>query len=737
MKRTLFRSSVFSLMFMLISAVCILSASAAEYVTQGDFTYYVSGNYAAVTKYSGTAEKVTVPSKVGSATVIQIADKAFWSNKTMKSISLPSTIQSIGKAAFNECTGLTLVNLPSKLKTIGESAFWYCTGMKAIYIPPSVTSIAANAFTGCNSLTAYVIPSSYAEKYVKANSTLTLGYRYATGIKLPAAKGTVALGSTPTLKYAVYPANVFNGKVAFASSNTSVLKVTAKGVLVPVSCGAAVITAATTDGSNKKAQIVITVVPEVIATPTQTGSSLDGYTISWNKSAGATGYGIYQYDESTKKWVLIKITTELSYTVTGLPAGTYNHYRILPFTVINGKYFKSVATAFVKAYVLSPGKVSDVKTKSSENAIGLSWSAAANATGYQIYQYNTVTNSYSYIGKTENLSAVVKNLKSNTKYVFAIRAYMTYQGSTIVSKEFVENIVAYTSPDKVSGFSADPDSITTTSVRLVWDKLGGVSGYELYSYDEAAAYKYTLLAKLPHESITGFTVDSLKTGEVKKFCIRAYIDADVAVYGPLSPIITVQPATVPENHKEAFNGFIDALNASKSSAEDFYLIKTTEVSNLSGSYVEECKEILNTIAHTNVSKYYFEGGIEKVTALPIGNFIQPYNVPTVLKLSDVRSCDYEVDGNGYRVTVVLGEEQLPAAINSQIAPVIDWGVVGGQHKGFSVRYCLYEGTVINAKVQNGRIDDMSITMPINYSFNVGSSEYSFAETITQNYIFGW
>ena len=545
------------------------------------------------------------------------------------------------------------------------------------------------------------------------------------------------MGSSAILKYTVTPSNVYNNKVTFTSSDTSVLKISSTGIITPLKCGKATVTVTTADGSKKSAKIVITVVPSKIAAPTQTGISFDGYTISWNKSTGATAYGVYKYDQSTKKWNLVKKTTGRSYTETGLPAGTSNYFRILPYANINGTYYKSSLSAYTKVGILSPGKVSNVTVTSSNNAVKLSWEAAPNATGYQIYRFNETTEAYSYIGKTTDLSATVKNLKPNTKYIYAIRAYMLYEGTTIVSDHIVDNIVAYTTPDAVSSFAVDPTSITTTSARLVWNKLSGVSGYEIYLYDETATYKYTLIARLPSDSITGYTVDSLKSGEIKKFCIRAYIDADTPLYGPVSSAVTVQPASLPETRTEAFNGFITALNASKNSTGDFYLIKTEEVSNLSGSYTEACKDVLNTIAHTNVSKHYFENGIENSSTLPVSSYIKPYNVDTKLKLSEVKSCDYSVDGNGYRITIELGEEQDPAPINSQIAPIIDWGVVGGQHKNFSIRYCLYEGTVIQAKVHNGKIDDMTITMPINYSFTWNGTDYTFAETITHNYIFGW
>ena len=79
MKSKILRSSVFALIFITLSLIFTFSASAAgSYKTEGDFTYYISGNYAAVTAYNGTSSSVSVPSKIGSATVIQIYDKAFW-----------------------------------------------------------------------------------------------------------------------------------------------------------------------------------------------------------------------------------------------------------------------------------------------------------------------------------------------------------------------------------------------------------------------------------------------------------------------------------------------------------------------------------------------------------------------------------------------------------------------------------------------------------------------------------
>lgn len=735
MKRKLFNSFVFLTLLTAISAIFVFNSSAAGYAKQGDFTYYIDGARAVVAKYDGNAENVTVPSKVGSATVVGIGNQAFWSKKSIKTLSLPSTILAIGKAAFNECTGITKLVLPSNLRTIADSAFWYCTGLKAMYIPPSVTGIAATAFKGCKNLTAYVIPGTYAEKFVKADPNVKLGYLYASSIKFSVSSGKAAMGTAPQLKYTISPANVYNSKVTFKSSDTSVATVSAKGVVTPKKIGKTVITVTTTDGSNKSSSMTLYVVPQKVTGLKQTSNSTTGYSFSWNAAKGAMGYGIYQYNATKKIWDLKKVQTNCSYTVTGLKPGNYGDYKILAYAKIGSTYYKATASDTLRASVLTPGNVNNVKSTATGNTVTLTWNAAPNTTGYELYKYNELSKSYELYGKTPKLTATVKNLEPNKKYVFAIRAYLVYGGKTYFAPTSVKNITAYTLPEKVTKLRVNADSLTQTSAMLTWKMVKGVSGYELYSIDSAS--KQTLVAKLTGSAITGYTVDGLKPGQAVKYAVRAFSTSGTLRYGPMSDTVTVQTTTAPSTSEEAFEGFVDALNSSKSSTDDFYLIKATEVSGLAGMGAADCADILDTIAKPELSKLYFEGGIEGETALTAESFIYPLNAPSTLKYSDVKSFEYSENGDGYTVTVELKEENTATGANAKIAPVINWGVVAGQHKGFIFDHCLYEGTVIEAKVQNGRIEYMTITMPLQFAFTVDMAPYLFSETITHHYIFGW
>ena len=72
---------------------------------------------------------------------------------------IPDNVSSIGDMAFHSAVGLKSINLPSTLNSIGEYAF-YCCGLSSLNIPSNVTSIGKCAFSDCVSIETITVDSN-------------------------------------------------------------------------------------------------------------------------------------------------------------------------------------------------------------------------------------------------------------------------------------------------------------------------------------------------------------------------------------------------------------------------------------------------------------------------------------------------------------------------------------------------------------------------------------------------
>ena len=71
----------------------------------------------------------------------------------LKSIHIPSSVNSVGEGAFEDCELLSSVELPLFMMEIKSKTFSNCCTMKVIIIPESVNIIRYKAFEWCESLT--------------------------------------------------------------------------------------------------------------------------------------------------------------------------------------------------------------------------------------------------------------------------------------------------------------------------------------------------------------------------------------------------------------------------------------------------------------------------------------------------------------------------------------------------------------------------------------------------------
>lgn len=108
------------------------------------------GKFAYSSKPSEVPENVVI--KEGT---VGLCDDLFWYyyTKSLKSVTLPSSLKTIGKRVFDDCESIEDIVFPDGLLMIDDEAFYRCQNLKSLTFPSSLKYIGNNAFSNCTSLT--------------------------------------------------------------------------------------------------------------------------------------------------------------------------------------------------------------------------------------------------------------------------------------------------------------------------------------------------------------------------------------------------------------------------------------------------------------------------------------------------------------------------------------------------------------------------------------------------------
>ena len=149
----------------------------------------------------------------------------------MTSITIPSSVTSLGNNCFESCSGLTSITILSSVTSFGSGCFSSCSGLTSITIPSSVTSLGSSCFSYCpklekatfqgklpkytincglQSTCIFYVPKAYLQDYKDA-----LGSKYS---YIYALKDEESGDQKPNEQCAVPTISYADGKLTFASS---------------------------------------------------------------------------------------------------------------------------------------------------------------------------------------------------------------------------------------------------------------------------------------------------------------------------------------------------------------------------------------------------------------------------------------------------------------------------------------------------------------------------------------
>ena len=174
-----------------------LGLLAFELITGG-----VNNNTYRVRRGQVTRGVVNIPAVHNGLPVTEIGSaNDNWENGAFRStsitsVSIPSSVNSIGGNAFYNCNSLTSITVPSSVTSIGNNAFIYCYYLVSIEIPASVTSIGLGAINSCSRLVNVTVapsnPNYSSQNGILYNKTGT------ELISFPSASGSFTIPSTVT-----------------------------------------------------------------------------------------------------------------------------------------------------------------------------------------------------------------------------------------------------------------------------------------------------------------------------------------------------------------------------------------------------------------------------------------------------------------------------------------------------------------------------------------------------------
>lgn len=388
--------------------------------------------------------------------VNNIENQTFTYCRSLKSITLPSSLKRIGDSAFNGCESLTFINIPNSVTEIGEDAFKYCNDLTSVTISKNVTSIGKTAFGSCENLTNITVQAGNSvygsENGILFNKAKTKLICCPCGLKsvtLPKSLVIIAddaFFACTRLTSLTLPDGVnVIGNSAFCSC------LSLESIRIPKSVtdigeesfrNCPKLTIKCYDGSSAELYAKENGIKyeHITSRPTvpeigKSSSSLTAVRLNWSKAKNASGYRIYKYNSSTKKWDTYKTlsgSSNTEYRVTGLKSGTTYKFKVKAYLKSEGAtVWGDASEAYITA--TKPENVNIVKTGKSATSVRLYWNEVR-CTGVKIQQYDNVSKAWKTVKLASGTNnAKITGLKKNTSYKFRILAYKKAGGKTLSS----------------------------------------------------------------------------------------------------------------------------------------------------------------------------------------------------------------------------------------------------------------------------------------------------------------
>ena len=235
----------------------------------------------------------------------------------------------------------------------------------------------------------------------------------------------------------------------------------------------------------------------------------DEVNLKWSTVAGADGYQVYVYNDSTSKWKKLGNTTKTFFEVENLLSAKVYKFRVRAYDKNANSTDYSAYTNITVA--TEPDEVENVRVSAkTKNSLTFKWNAVKGATMYQFYVYDTVQGKYIKKANTNKTTVKVTDLQKGRTYKFKVRAYYKVDSKkvygeysdvisaktngTAVTPSAGETFIGESKAVSVALSNAHVDESLAKNLVCKLDVENGVKVYEVEFYFNGYEYEYDINA---------------------------------------------------------------------------------------------------------------------------------------------------------------------------------------------------------------------------------------------------
>lgn len=175
------------------------------------------------------------------------------------------------------------------------------------------------------------------------------------------------------------------------------------------------------------------ILPKQVTGVKQSSASQKSVKLSWTKVEGAiSGYAVYKYNVSTKKYTYVMSTSDTNAIVSKLSAGDSYVYAVRAYKKVgtNTKYY-SPYSANVTTYTIP--RTPSIALSASAQSVTVKWDKTSGAAKYYIYYSADGGKIYKKAGSSSTNSYTIRSLTKGKKVYVKVKSVKTINGKEYLS----------------------------------------------------------------------------------------------------------------------------------------------------------------------------------------------------------------------------------------------------------------------------------------------------------------